>query len=118
MQITRKDDRNNLSYFHHYGVNNPTKTTVRKLNIYVGNLAREVTEEDLRETFSAYGKITDVKVIKDRESGEPKGFGFVEMPALSEARSAIKNLNGTILKGQTVKVSVAKSRISSNLYQS
>ena len=116
MQITRKDDRNSISYFHHYNVNNHTKAVVRKLNIYIGNLARDVTEEDLRETFSAYGKITDVKVIKDRDSGEPKGFGFVEMPTDSEARSAIKNLNGTVLKGQTVKVSVAKSRIlSSNM---
>jgi RNA recognition motif-containing protein len=116
MQITRKDDMsNNFSYFHHYGVNNQTKAVTNKLNIYVGNLAFDVTEEDLRKTFSTYGKITDVKVIKDRESGEPRGFGFVEMPAAAEARSAIKNLNGTELKGQTVKVSVAKSKISSNL---
>ena len=115
MQLTRKDDRSSISYYHHYSSNNQARTVARKLNIYIGNLARDVTEEDLRKTFSAYGKITDVKVIKDRESGEPKGFGFVEMPLDAEARSAIKNLNGTELKGQTVKVSQAKSRISSNL---
>lgn len=111
MQITRKDDQNAISYFPNYGLTNQTRTIARKLNIYIGNLARDVTEEDLRQTFSPYGKITDVKVIKDRESGEPKGFGFVEMPADAEAKSAIKNLNGTVLKGQTVKVSPAKARI-------
>ena len=114
IKITRKDDVKNLSYFHHYGVNNQAKTVANKLNIYIGNLANDVNEEDLRQTFSTYGRITDVKVIKDRESGEPRGFGFVEMPAAAEARSAIKNLNGTVLKGQTVKVSIAKSKISSN----
>lgn len=116
MQIKRKDEQNSISYFHTLNINgaNRQPSPSRGMNIYIGNLSQEVTEEDLRETFSAYGRITNVKVVKDRESGEPKGFGFVEMPAMAEARSAIKNLNGTMLKGQIVKVSEARPRVHPN----
>ncbi len=64
------------------------------MNIYVGNLSREVTEEDLREAFEAFGKVTSVTVIKDKFSGESRGFGFVEMPAKAEAQSAMTGLEG------------------------
>jgi len=78
------------------------------LNIYVGNLAYNVTEDDLRTLFASYGEVTDVKVIKERSSGQSKGFGFVEMLDNSEADKAMKALNGTRLKEQFIKLSQAK----------
>ena len=57
------------------------------MNIFVGNLSRDVTEEDLREAFSAFGQISKVTILKDKFSGEPRGFGFVEMPAKAEAQA-------------------------------
>ncbi len=80
------------------------------MNIYVGNLSREVTEEDLREAFEAFGKVTSVTILKDRFSGEPRGFGFVEMPTKAEAQSAITGLEGKELKGRTLKVNEARPR--------
>jgi len=80
------------------------------MNIYVGNLPREVTEDDLREAFEAFGQITSAAVIKDRFSGESRGFGFVEMPARAEAESAIAGLNGKDLKGRSLNVSEARPR--------
>jgi RNA recognition motif-containing protein len=80
------------------------------MNIYVGNLSYEVTEEDLQEAFEAFGQVESVKIIKDRFSGESKGFGFVEMPAKAEAQSAIEDLNGKELKGRTLNVSEARPR--------
>lgn len=77
------------------------------MNIHVGNLAYNVTEDDLRSIFSTFGEIAEVKVIKER-SGESKGFGFVEMPNNSEADKAIKGLNGTRLKDQAIKLGQAK----------
>jgi RNA recognition motif-containing protein len=80
------------------------------MNIYVGNLSYEVTEEDLREAFEGFGKVASVKIIKDRWSGESKGFGFVEMPETAEAQSAIKGLSGKMLKGRALNVNEARPR--------
>jgi RNA recognition motif-containing protein len=75
------------------------------MNIYVGNLSYEVTEEDLKQAF---GQVETVKIIKDRWSGQPRGFGFVEMSDRAEAHSAINGLGGTIMGGRTLKVSEAR----------
>ncbi len=80
------------------------------MNIYVGNLAYSVTEDDLRDAFAAYGEISSVSLITDKFSGQSKGFGFVEMPSNSEADAAIKALNETALKGRNMKVNQAKPR--------
>ena len=80
------------------------------MNIYVGNLAYSVTEDELREAFGAYGEISSVSLISDKFSGQSKGFGFVEMPNNSEADAAIKALNETSLKGRNIKVNQAKPR--------
>ncbi len=80
------------------------------MNVYAGNLSREVTEEDLQAAFETFGQVTSANVIKDRVSGESRGFGFVEMPAEAEAQSAINGLNGQELKGETMTVSEARPR--------
>jgi len=80
------------------------------MNIYVGNLSRDVTEEDLRETFEAFGKVESVTIIKDKFSGESRGFGFVEMPAKAEAQAALTGVNGKELKGRPLKVNEARPR--------
>ena len=78
------------------------------MNIYVGNLALNVTEGDLQQAFESFGEVTSAKIIKDKYSGESRGFGFVEMPAGGEAQSAITGLNGKELKGQALKVNEAR----------
>ena len=83
------------------------------MNIYVGNLAREATEEDLRGAFAAFGEVTSAAIIKDKFSGESRGFGFVEMPNKAEAEKAISLVNGKDLKGRTAKVNEAKPRTDS-----
>ncbi|MCD6385267.1 RNA-binding protein [Candidatus Sumerlaeota bacterium] len=80
------------------------------MNIYVGNLSREVTDEDLRQEFSAFGEVSSATVIQDRYTGESRGFGFVEMTAKDEANAAIKALNGKELKGRVIKVNEARPR--------
>jgi RNA recognition motif-containing protein len=80
------------------------------VNIYVGNLSHEVTEEDLRAAFEEFGQVESVAVIKDRYTGSPRGFGFVEMPANAEAEAAIAGLNGKDLKGRTLNVNQARER--------
>ncbi len=80
------------------------------MKIYVGNLSYEVTEEDLRREFVAFGEVTSVSVITDKYSGRPKGFGFVEMATKSEAEAAITGLNGKMLKDRTVVVNEARPR--------
>jgi RNA recognition motif-containing protein len=80
------------------------------MNIYVGNLAYSVTEEDLLAAFNPYGKVDTVNVITDKFSGQSKGFGFVEMGNNSEADAAIKALNGFALKGRNMTVNQAKPR--------
>ena len=80
------------------------------MKIYVGNLSYDVTDEDLRQEFAAFGEVASVEVVKDRISGRSKGFGFVEMPQKSEAEAAIAGLNGKMLKDRTVVVSEARPR--------
>ena len=80
------------------------------MNIYVGNLLREVTEDDLRKAFEAFGQVTSASIIKDKFSGESRGFGFVEMPAKAEAQAAINGMNGKELKGQVLNVNEARPR--------
>jgi RNA recognition motif-containing protein len=80
------------------------------MNIYVGNLSREVTEDELRKAFEAFGQVTSVNIIKDRYSGESRGFAFVEMSTKTEAQAAITGLNGTSLKERTLSVSEARPR--------
>jgi RNA recognition motif-containing protein len=80
------------------------------MNIYVGQLDYSVTEDDLKDAFSEFGDVSSVNIIKDRSSGQSKGFGFVEMPNDSEADKAMNALNGSQLKDREIKVSQAKSR--------
>ncbi|HEU66006.1 MAG TPA: RNA-binding protein [Chloroflexi bacterium] len=80
------------------------------MNIYIGNLSREVTEDELRQKFEAFGQVTSVNIIKDRYSGESRGFAFVEMSTKSEAQAAINELNGTSLGERTLSVSEARPR--------
>lgn len=79
-------------------------------NIYVGNLAYSVSDETLREAFSAYGEVARAKVIMDRDTGRSKGFGFVEMPNDSEAEAAIEGLNEQPIEGRNVRVNEARPR--------
>jgi len=81
-----------------------------EMNIYVGNLSRDVTEEDLRQAFQSFGQVTSVSIIKDKSSGESRGFGFLEMPNKTEAQKAIVDLNGKELKGRTLTVNEARPR--------
>ena len=80
------------------------------MNIYVGNLSHEVTEEDLRLAFEPFGQVESAATIKDKHSGQSRGFGFVEMASKAEGQSAIDALNGTELKGRTLKVNEARPR--------
>jgi len=80
------------------------------MNIYVGNLSYDVTEEDLKETFESFGEIESVKIIKDNYSGRSKGFGFIEMPNNADAQSAINGLNEKELKGRALNVNTARPR--------
>ena len=80
------------------------------MNIYVGNLAYQVTEDELREAFGAFGEITSCNVIRDKETGKSKGFGFVEMPEGSQGEAAIQQLNDTNLLGRNIKVNEARPR--------
>jgi RNA recognition motif-containing protein len=80
------------------------------MNIYVGNLPYSVTEADLNQAFSAFGKVTSVTLISDKFSGQSKGFGFVEMANNSEADAAIKGLNETPFKGRNITVNQAKPK--------
>jgi RNA recognition motif-containing protein len=80
------------------------------MNIYVGNLSFEVSGENLRQAFEAFGQVSSATIIKDKYSGQSRGFGFVEMPNRDEAQAAIKNLNGKELKGQKMNVKEAHPR--------
>ena len=80
------------------------------MNIYVGNLSFTTTEADLKEAFQAFGEVQSASIIKDKYSGESRGFGFVEMPNKDEAEKAMSMLNGKDLKGRTLKVNEAKAR--------
>jgi RNA recognition motif-containing protein len=80
------------------------------MNIYVGNLAYSVTQDDLREAFAVFGDVESANLITDKFTGESKGFGFVEMPNNTEADAAIKALNESPLKGRPIRVNQAKPR--------
>ena len=80
------------------------------MRIYAGNLSYDMTEEELRQEFLAYGEVTSVSILTDRLSGQPKGFGFVEMVSKSEAEAAITGLNGKTLKERTIVVNEARPR--------
>ena len=80
------------------------------MNIYIGNLAYSVTEDDLRDAFSEFGQVDSASIINDKFSGRSKGFGFVDMPNDSEAREAIESMNNKDLNGRTIKVNEAKPR--------
>jgi len=81
-----------------------------RMNIYVGNLPREATDDDLKQAFEAFGDVSSAKIITDKFTGDSRGFGFVEMPNSPEAQAAISGLDGTDLKGRTLKVNEARPR--------
>jgi RNA recognition motif-containing protein len=80
------------------------------VNIYVGNVPHGTTEEELQEAFQAFGQVASVAIIKDKFSGESRGFAFVEMPSKAEAQSAIAGLNGKEFKGRALSVNEARPR--------
>jgi RNA recognition motif-containing protein len=80
------------------------------MNIYVGNLSYEVTDEDLRQVFEEFGQVESANIIKDKFSGESRGFGFVEMPSKEEATAAISGLEERELKGKKINVNEARPR--------
>ena len=86
--------------------------TARKTSrqIYVGNLAFTATEAEVRQLFEGYGTVDTVRLLTDRETGQPRGFGFVEMPDATQARAAIAGLNGTSLGGRSLTVNEARQR--------
>lgn len=84
------------------------------MNIYAGNLSRDLSESELREAFEAFGEVSSVAIIKDKFTGESRGFGFVEMPGKSEAEAAIQELNGKEMKGRTMNINEARPRRDNN----
>ncbi|MEK7325865.1 MAG: RNA-binding protein [Chloroflexota bacterium] len=80
------------------------------MNLYVGNLPRQTTEDELREAFSAFGQVSSASIIKDKFSGESRGFAFVEMSDNAEAQAAIAGLNGKDFQGRTLTVNQARPR--------
>ena len=80
------------------------------MRLYVGNLSRDVNEEELREAFQAFGKVEEVAIVKDRSSGVSKGFAFIEMPVEAEAKNAIAGLHRKELKGNSLDVNEARPR--------
>ena len=83
------------------------------MNIYVGNMSYDTTEENLRQAFEGFGEVETVKVITDRESGRPKGFAFVEMSSKDEAMAAISGLSGQEMNGRELNINEAKPRTDS-----
>ena len=80
------------------------------MNIYVGNLSYKVSDQELQEVFEEFGEVMSAKVIKDRETGRSKGFGFVEMGNDAEAQAAIDELDGSEINGRIVKVNKARPK--------
>lgn len=80
------------------------------MNIYVGNLSFQTNDAELREAFERHGSVSDARVVNDRETGRPRGFGFVEMPNDTEARAAITAMNGKELGGRTLTVNEARPK--------
>ncbi len=84
------------------------------MNIYVGNLSYNVTEEDLQQAFAAFGQVASASIIKDQFSGRSKGFGFIEMPVKEEAEAAIAGLNGKTMQDRALNVNEARPRADGN----
>ncbi len=80
------------------------------MRIYVGNLSYNVTEEELRQEFTAFGEVESVSLVTDRFSGRPRGFGFVDMPSKEEGEAAIASINGKMLDYRAVVVNEARPR--------
>ncbi len=80
------------------------------MNIYVGNLSYDATDETIKQAFESFGEVISARVIKDKYTGQSRGFGFVEMPAQSQAQTAIKSLNGKDLLGKQMSVNEARAR--------
>ena len=80
------------------------------MNIYVGNLSNDATDDALREAFESFGQVTSARVIKDKANGQSRGFGFVEMVEQAQAQAAIRSLNGKGLLGKEMSVSEARAR--------
>ncbi|MBN2366474.1 MAG: RNA-binding protein [Calditrichaeota bacterium] len=80
------------------------------MNIYVGNLAKDVTDEELKEAFAEYGEVTSSTVLKDKYTGESRGFGFVEMPSKAEAIEAMQKMDAREIKGRKLIVNEARPR--------
>jgi len=80
------------------------------MNIYVGNLSFDATEDEVRQLFAENGEVASVNLISDRDTGRPKGFGFVEMPQAEQAQNAIKNLNGKEFRGRALNVNEARPK--------
>ena len=80
------------------------------MNIYVGNLSNQTTEDDLRQAFEVFGQVESVNIIKDRFSGESRGFGFVEIASKQEAQKAIEEMNGKDLMGRAINVNEARPK--------
>ena len=80
------------------------------MNIYVGNLSYRVTEDELQQLFAEYGSVVNVNIIKDKYTGQSKGFGFVEMEKQAEAEEAIKRLDGSSVNGRNIQVNQARPR--------
>jgi RNA recognition motif-containing protein len=80
------------------------------MKIYVGNLDYDVTEDQLRTEFSAFGKVDSVSMITDRDTGRSKGFAFIEMPSIQEGQAAITGMNGKVLKDRTLVVNAARPK--------
>ena len=80
------------------------------MNIFIGNLSSEVSAENLRQAFEALGQVSSARIVKDKYNGQPRGFGFVEMPGQVQAQTAIKSLNGKELLGKQINVNEARPR--------
>ena len=80
------------------------------MKIYVGNLSYDVLESDLEQAFGEFGEVTSVNILKDKQTGQSKGFGFVEMAEVSEGQTAIKEMDGKDFKGRDLKVDQAKEK--------
>ncbi len=80
------------------------------MNIYVGNLSYSLSESELRDAFAAFGEVSSVKVLMDRETGRSRGFGFVEMPNQNEAETAVAEVNGKEVGGRPLRVNEARPK--------
>lgn len=100
-----------ISYINGEGINKCSLAAGKVfMNIYVGNMSYSMSEDELRDAFATYGTVTSARLVMDRETGRPKGFGFVEMANDNEANAAIEALNGTEIGGRELKINEARPR--------